>query len=1157
MARLTLYLLGPPIIEWDGRPVQFATRRTLALFAYLALTPGMQPRDQLAALLWEREQTTSRTALRNTLVYLRQAFAGTPPVLASRDAIGIDPTITIDSDLARLCAATLAAPERWRLYRGELLSGLVCDGAPAFEEWLTIQREQWHRRWIAVLDLTTRHALETGALAEAREAAEVWLAHEPLNETAAARLMRAYLAAGERGAAQHVATSLRTHLANEFGSAPSAEVLALEQQARKPDEATAPAVRAVETLHTAFVGRSDAFAQLTRTYHAAAGGQPQAAVINGESGIGKSRLLTEFCAWADSYGADILTGSAFEVSEGFAYQPLVMALRQRLERERAPDDLLDDVWLIELARLLPELRERYPDLPPLPVQDLATQSRLFEAVARLLLAWARRAPLVLVIDDLQWADAASFDLLQYVARRAAETPARIMVVVALRSETTERTAAFHSWLLQLARILPLTSLQLDLLSRTAVLQLVTDLADRPEGLAPLADWLHTETGGQPFYLVETLASLYQQGVLIDSPANPRRLDVSTAAYFVQTHRRIPVPAGIAAVIAARLARLGPGPYALMAVSAVLGRSASFDTICELAGVDPLQALSDHDLLVGQRIWGIEPAQQIVFHHDQIRTVAYAELGETRRRILHRQVVERLREQLSPAERAYHARRAGKTTDALQHAIAAGDAALALFAVRDAAAQYDEARNDLLGGAEATVQEWMRLYDRLGRANELLHQFDQAAAMYQELLDWAAGTGSHEAAALALQRLALLAMWRFDLASAQTLLAQAIDLAERAEHQLRLAECYWARAQLAVYGWESFQALADGGRAHTLAQMLADHELAARVNLTMAHATANLGRWAQTDAYASAAYTTLVGLGDLALQAESLALQAAAQTGMGASEAGAGLAAEALALGRRIENPWAIMFAGHQLIAAQLDTTDLTGAAALASECAALAADLPIPPIQLLALVSEIQVTAVLGDEVKLDTLLDRLDTLVDAVIPTRFGRELVAALRCVAAARGGHWIEAAQDAQTALELAEPRAIGPALPRWWLIMALARGGATELAEQEVARIADLVDNNLRHQLLLLRCRAALAAETGAVEDAVHWLIDAEQIAVRLGLVLDQIGIAHALASAHQLLESDDARSAAEARAAALSIRICERIADPVLRDAATRGLQGWH
>jgi DNA-binding SARP family transcriptional activator len=1156
MARLTLQMLGPPIVAWDGRPVQFATRRALALFAYLALTPGMQSRDQLAALLWEREQTTSRTALRNTLVYLRQAFGDTPPILASRDAIGIDPAIAIESDLAQLRDATMEHPERWRLYRGELLAGLVCGDAPAFEEWLTIQRAQWQRRWIAILDLTTRHALDTGAVDQAREAAEVWLAHDPLNETAAVRLMRAYLAAGERGAAQHVATSLRTHLANELGSAPSAEVLALEQQAHAPDLAPAPAAHAAGALYTAFVGRSEPVARLTGAYHAAASGQPQAAVIKGESGIGKSRLLAEFCGWAGAHSADILIGQAFEVSEGFAYQPIVMALRHRLERERAPDDLLDDVWLSELARLLPELRERYPDLAPPHGQDLAAQSRLFEAVARLLLAWAHRAPLVLAIDDLQWADAASCDLLQYVARRAAETPARVMLVVALRSEATERTAALRPWLQQLARSLPLTDLQLDLLSATAVRQIVTDLADRPDGLAPLADWLHTETGGQPFYLVETLASLYEQGVLIDSPANPRRLDVSTAAYFVQTHRRIPVPSGIYAVIATRLARLEPGPYALMAVSAVLGRGASFDTICELAGVEPLQALSDHDLLVGQRIWTLDPAQQISFRHDQIRTVAYAELGETRRRILHRQVVERLREPLPPAERAYHARRAGMATDALRHAIAAGDAALALFAVRDAVTQYAEAHRDLSGGADATAQEWIRLYDRLGRAYELLHQFDQAATVYHELLDRASSVGIHEAAALALQRLALLAMWRFDLTSAQTLLAQAIDRAERADHPLLLAECYWARAQLAVYSWESLQALTDGARAHTLAQTLSDHGLVARACLTLAHATANLGRWEQTATYASEAYTTLVGLGDLALQAESMALQAAAQIGMGASEAGARLAAEALALGRRIENPWAIMFAGHQLIAAQIDTADLMSAAALAAECAALAADLPIPPVQLLALVSEIQVVAVLGDDEKLSALLDRLDTLVESVIPTRFGRELVSVLRCVAAARGDRWIEAGAYAQTAVGLIEPAAIGPALPRWWLITALARSGATERAAREVARITALADSNPRHQLLLLRCRAALAAEIAPAEHAVHVLVEAEQIAARFGLLLDQISIAHALTAAHRALGADDALTAAEARAAALSIQIASRIADPALREAATRGLQRW-
>src|SRR5207253_7900030 len=112
-------------------------------------------------------------------------------------------------------------------------------------------------------------------------------------------------------------------------------------------------------------------------------GAAQAVVLVGEAGIGKTRLAHEFADWAAADGADVLRARALEVGGRVPYQPLVQALRARLERANAPEDVLSDVWLAELSRLLPELRDRYPDLP-LPAADEATaQPRLFEAVARL------------------------------------------------------------------------------------------------------------------------------------------------------------------------------------------------------------------------------------------------------------------------------------------------------------------------------------------------------------------------------------------------------------------------------------------------------------------------------------------------------------------------------------------------------------------------------------------------------------------------------------------------------------------------------------------------------------------------------------------------------------------------------------------------------
>src|SRR5258707_1780895 len=130
-------------------------------------------------------------------------------------------------------------------------------------------------------------------------------------------------------------------------------------------------------------------------------------------------------------GADVLQGQAFETGGQLPYRPLIEALRPRIERENAPDDLLSDTWLAEPARLLPELGDRYPDLPD-PVGDKSVaRNRLFEAVARLGQALAARTMLVLFIDDVQWADATSLDVFHYLARRFAksETPALLLLTL--------------------------------------------------------------------------------------------------------------------------------------------------------------------------------------------------------------------------------------------------------------------------------------------------------------------------------------------------------------------------------------------------------------------------------------------------------------------------------------------------------------------------------------------------------------------------------------------------------------------------------------------------------------------------------------------------------------------------------------------------------
>ena len=146
-------------------------------------------------------------------------------------------------------------------------------------------------------------------------------------------------------------------------------------------------------------------------------------VLRGEAGIGKTRLARKFLTWAGAQGAELLQGSAFESGSHLPFQPLVEALRLRLEHENSPKDLLDEDWLSPLSQLLPELRQRDPGFIPsalwsAPYQEAGSKpGAALRTLAQLTLALAKRAPLVLFVDDLQWADSATLDLLQYAIRR--------------------------------------------------------------------------------------------------------------------------------------------------------------------------------------------------------------------------------------------------------------------------------------------------------------------------------------------------------------------------------------------------------------------------------------------------------------------------------------------------------------------------------------------------------------------------------------------------------------------------------------------------------------------------------------------------------------------------------------------------------------------
>jgi predicted ATPase/class 3 adenylate cyclase len=488
----------------------------------------------------------------------------------------------------------------------------------------------------------------------------------------------------------------------------------------------------VPALLTPLVEREAERATLRQLLDDALVGQGKLAVLAGEPGVGKSRLVAEIGNDAQARGMRVLTGHCVEMSGAAPYLPYVEIIEQAISNPRSPLALRESLGDVaaEIARIAPALRRIFPDIPP-PVELPAELARryVWNSVGEFMGRAAQGQPLLLVLEDLHWADESTVLLTEYLAPLLSEMP--VLVLGTYRDVEVDLDHPLARVIGQLARRYLVEQVSLRRLSYDGVRAMLQALAGQsaPEQLVRLID---RETEGNPFFIEELYLHLVESGVLLDEHGGVRadlQLD------------EVPVPESIRLVVGQRLDRLAESTREVLVAAAVSGRVFASELVGELAGASEHRLVDAFDEAERARL--IAPgrvAGELMFSHELIRQTLLSGVSAAKRERLHLQTAQAVSRRYSEdldahaGDLAYHLSRAGRSADrpSLVHYLAiAGDRAFDAAAFDDAVRHFEHALSlipvsDQLGRAE--------LQERLAMALRSVGRWEDALSTMNDALD---------------------------------------------------------------------------------------------------------------------------------------------------------------------------------------------------------------------------------------------------------------------------------------------------------------------------------------------------------------------------------------------------------------------------------------
>jgi class 3 adenylate cyclase/tetratricopeptide (TPR) repeat protein len=483
---------------------------------------------------------------------------------------------------------------------------------------------------------------------------------------------------------------------------------------------------------TPMVGRESEQANLRRAVDEALAGRGGLALVAGEAGVGKSRLVGEIGGEAEARGMRVLTGHCVEMESAPPYLPYVEMIEEAISSPRSPLALREALGDVapEIARIAPALRRLYPDIaPPVELPPELARRYLWNSFREFVARGAQTQPLLLVLEDLHWADDSTLLLTEYLAPLLPEIPVRI--IGTYRDDEVDTSHPLSRVITQLGRRRLIERISLRRLSFGGVRAMVEALAGQPppEELVRVID---SETEGNPFFVEELYLHLAESGVLLDEGGQVRAdLKVDEAS----------VPDSIRLVVGERLSRLsGPTREALVA-AAVAGRVFPPDFVGEVAGVDTDALVDAFEEAEGARL--IAPVKgdgSLAFSHELIRQTLLADLSTLKRERLHLRAANAIERRYADdldehaADLTHHLSRAGRLADRprlMRYLTIAGERAVDAAAFDDAVAHFQQALSLLERSAQDTRAE---LLERLAMALRSVGRWEDALTTMNEALD---------------------------------------------------------------------------------------------------------------------------------------------------------------------------------------------------------------------------------------------------------------------------------------------------------------------------------------------------------------------------------------------------------------------------------------